>query len=243
MVEDPLRLWLGSVLVAAVAVAGRAPTGEVVSVSISPSPAIANVARIEATAVVVGGETQSETFNFGSRSTPIVFAIAFPSHYVGKMVSVSAHLFDAASKVLGTVQGAITIGKGTTPLVLGAPCLGVRSRMVDAVCAHGGCRVACVAVARFQGSGAGSVWCAACGQCALVVVVFRLASGRAGRSGGLRPTGAHRGHGSGLLAYRSLGCAAIGAIPLVGELCFGAHVGGMAEQPQSSVMRAFGSRC
>jgi hypothetical protein len=119
-----LRLWLGSVLVAVVAVAGCAPAGEVVSVSISPAPAIANVARIEATAVVVGGDTQSATFNFGSRSTPIVFALAFPSGYVGKMVSVSAHLFDASNKDLGTVEGTTTIAKGSHQLVLGAPCVG-----------------------------------------------------------------------------------------------------------------------
>jgi hypothetical protein len=71
---------------------------------------------------------------------------------------------------------------------------------------------------------------------------FLPASGRAGRSGGLAPTGAHRDHGSGVLARQSLGLAAVGAIPFLGKLCFGTYVGGMAEQACSSVMRALAAR-
>ena len=102
--------------------------------------------------------------------------------------------------------------------------------------------MACLAVARSEKRGANSFWRPACGQRALVVAILRLASGRTGRGGDPDPAGAHRRDDRRVLAYRSLGCIAVGTVPLVGELCVRAYLDGVAKQPDSLVVRRLGVR-
>ena len=76
----------------------------------------------------------------------------------------------------------------------------------------------------------------------LVVVVLCLASGRTGRSRDPGAAGAHRGYDRGVLAHQSRGRIADGAVSLVGGLCVPADLGGVAEQPDSLVMRTLGDQ-
>ena len=75
---------------------------------------------------------------------------------------------------------------------------------------------------------------------AQLAVVLCLASWCARGRGGPGSAGAYRRHARGVLAHQPPGCAAPGAIPRLGQLCFRADLGGMAEQPGSSLASAAG---
>jgi len=100
-------------------VAGCASEGEVISVKIDASPAIAGVAHVTVTADLQNtNKKQMKRLDFSARTTPITFAVAVPASFVGQTVNVSAKLTGDSDQDLGTAQGSVLVEKGTTPLTI-----------------------------------------------------------------------------------------------------------------------------
>jgi hypothetical protein len=110
------RMWLGPLIL----VAAGCTSGEVVSVTVDATPAIANVAHVSVVATVSqAGATHTSRHSFdtgGPSTTPITFGIAVPQAYTGGTMTVEVALLDGPGNTLGTGKGSVTIGNGITPL-------------------------------------------------------------------------------------------------------------------------------
>jgi hypothetical protein len=112
-----LPVWVTITMLLVGLVAGCAPQGEVIKVTIAPTPAIKDVAHLGID-TVVGNNKRTRQLDFNATTTPISFGIAFPHEYVDQVVAITVTMTDANNVLLGKAVGSTTIRPDVIDLML-----------------------------------------------------------------------------------------------------------------------------
>jgi hypothetical protein len=106
----------------AIAIAGCAPEGQVVQVSVKSQDVIAGVQHLlvnaKVTTLTKVVQTRSYSFDIATGMTPFSFGIATPQSLVGASMSVTVDLLDGPGDTLASGGATTLIGVGVTPLVV-----------------------------------------------------------------------------------------------------------------------------